>query len=166
MRHPLSLIYIQKKTRECMEDEMLEKDNIHIMIIRLEIDGKINFSLLLSSDGSVNRIGTGLKQNQDSTMYSGCSHEGLFEKVLDYVPAALFDKQGNYDVKDREGSICEMIFYFASKDEKETARFQFTYGSDSMGPPLPFIQLFGFASQLTESWYLKQKNIALSMAVK
>ncbi|MCD4813297.1 hypothetical protein K8S19_06350 [bacterium] len=145
---------------------MLKKDAIHVMIIRLEMDKKINFSVLLSSDGSINRIGTGLKDNDDSTMYSGICREDLFLKILEYVPDAIFDKQGNYEVKDRKGRCCEMIFYFSNQAESETARFRFIYGSESMGPPLPFVQLFAHARQITDSWYLRQKKVSQTMAMK
>jgi hypothetical protein len=127
--------------------------------ITLEVGGKQALFILLAADGSINRLGTGLIDNTENSLFIGITKEPLFAKLMRHLNDEMLNYMGGYDVPDQRGVPCKLSIglLFAHGDDNG---FGFRYGSQSEGPPHEIVQFITAAVQLTDPWFERQKAMA------
>jgi hypothetical protein len=130
------------------------------VLIDLRIDGKTALFILLTEDGTVNRMGSGCKGNTDRGMFIGRNREPLFSRFMARITPELLRNQGAYELPNREGAECELTLLCGYRGSERSAGFQFIYGSESQGPPREIAELVEYAAELTTPWHEEQKRIA------
>ncbi len=132
--------------------------DIKTISITLEIDAKQALFVLLSSDGTVNRLGTGAIDNKENDLFIGVSSDPLFDQVKESLSDDMLEHMGGYDVPDQKGASCRLSIGFQFADGEENG-FGFSYGSESERPPHEIAQFIVAAIQATEPWYQQQKRM-------
>jgi len=127
--------------------------------IALDVEDKRALFILLASDGTINRMGTGALENAEHGLYIGRTSTAMFEKVRSFLNDTLLEHMGSYDLKDKQGAQCRLNIGLQFADGTENG-FLFLYGADSMGPPTPIADLVKEAIRATDSWYENFKRTA------
>jgi hypothetical protein len=134
------------------------KENIAHVIVTLDVGGKPALFVLLSEDGSINRMGTGSPSNSDHDLYIGAGQAALFADFMRRVPEEIFPYRGRYEIPGRSGAECTLAIRFATRND-ETVSFEFLYGTESEGPPQEIRDVAMAAVEVTDCWYEKQQAI-------
>jgi hypothetical protein len=121
--------------------------------IKWEVAGEQVLMILLSRNGTLNRMGDG-EQAKKHPMYLGNTEEPLLEQWLAELDPGWLEEAGRYEMPDPEGDIC--VLTIALEGEGLDLGFAFRYGSDSMGPPEEMVHLLELALDLTDPWYEEQ----------
>ncbi|MBN2358938.1 MAG: hypothetical protein JXR83_05760 [Deltaproteobacteria bacterium] len=132
------------------------KENLAQVAVSLDIAGRRSLFVLLSEDGSINRMGTGSPASPDNDLYIGAGQSALFTSFLERVPEEIFAFQGRYEVRERTGAECELAILFGTR-ANETVGFEFRYGAESEGPPREICDLVRAAVDVTDHWYREQQ---------
>ncbi len=137
---------------------MPKVSDINAVHITLEIDGKQSLFVLLSQEGTINRLGTGAVNNKENDLFIGMSPEPLLDQAKQSLTDDLLDHMGGYEVPDQKGASCRLSIGFMFADGEENG-FGFSYGSESQGPPPEISQFVVAAVKATEPWYQEQKKM-------
>lgn len=138
-----------------MEDTF-KASNIQAISISLEAGGKTRLFIMLSQDGTVNRMGSGQFDEDDLDLYLGTSNEKLFEELLARVPPQLLERSVTMEDPDALGLPCELTISIVSANESVTTIYR--YGSRSIGPPDALAHFIRVARDITEQWFQKQQQ--------
>ncbi|TAE57900.1 MAG: hypothetical protein EAZ89_03655 [Bacteroidetes bacterium] len=128
-------------------------DSVHI---RLESAGETVLSLMMNRGGALNRMGDGTGEAERSRLCMGRSEEPLFEQWLELMDENLLELAGRYTFPDPQGELCVLSIELES--EAGNTGFEFTYGTDSQGPPEEITALVDAALDLSDPWYEAQLN--------
>jgi len=131
--------------------------DITMIHITLNVDGKESLFVLLSQDGTVNRLGTGAINNAENKFIIGISPDPLLEQAKQSLTDEMLDHMGGYDVPDHKGATCRLSIGFRFADGTDSG-FDFSYGSESEGLPHEIDQFVVAAIEATEPWYQSQKK--------
>ena len=131
------------------------KIKIKRIFIKLESDGKQRLNIFFSDSGTINRMGDG-SDDRISRFFIGRTDEPIFAIFIEKISEDLLSLVGRYSFPDPKGELCKLIISFVG-DDIDTG-FEFTYGTDSDGPPEEIINLVNLALDLTDSWYEEQLN--------
>jgi hypothetical protein len=104
-------------TLEIMATEF-RADELDSCFIRILYRDDEALMLLLSRDGTINRMGDGTPPSGDgSTLYIGRVTEPLFERLMEVVPSSLwqFRHVGRIDLHDRTGEDCLLTVLFGHR---------------------------------------------------
>lgn len=142
---------------------MPQVSDISTIHITLNVDGKQSLFILLSHDGTVNRLGTGAASNSENDLFIGRSPEPLLDQVKHCLTDDMLDHMGGYDVPDKKGASCRLSIGFVFGNGEENG-FSFSYGAESQGPPHEIIDFVIAAMEATEPWYQQQKKMVSGYA--
>ena len=135
----------------------MKKEEVTAVHIRLDAGrGKTILSILLASDGSINRMGNG-QLNADKDLYIGARQERLFHDFISRMPDDLLAYAGRYDLPEQRGLPCKLTLLFAGPADSGVG-FEFNYGSESQGPPTEIQELLIAAVEITDGWLKAQKS--------
>ena len=136
---------------------MHQVDEIHELMVTLLVGGEQVLFVMLASDGSMNRLGTGALNNTERDMFIGRTTPEAFQRLRDNISNELLAWCGqSLSAPEKVGKVCELTVGFKKSNGEELVSV-WRYGSESQGPP-PVIGNFVVASvQATEPWYEKQK---------
>ena len=135
----------------------MKTSEIQAISISLEVGGKTRLFIMLSQDGTVNRMGSGQFDEEDLDLYLGMSNESLFEELLARVPSQLLKRTITFEDPDALGLPCELnVSLVSAKNESLATVYQ--YGSRSMGPPDELANFVIVATDITEEWFKKQQQ--------
>ncbi len=129
---------------------------LQAIMISLLVAEQQSLFILLSADGSINRMGTGSIHNPDRDMFIGIVTNNLFDQVKEVIDPEWFEHAGGYDLPNKKGVMCELTTIFKFTDGSEKG-LQFKYGSESQGPPSDIGNYVRKAVEITNSWYEQQK---------
>jgi len=135
--------------------------DITAILISIKVEDKPSLFILLAGDGTINRMGTGTRNNTERNLYIALTKEKYFEKLRSAVRPVWLEHQGVYDVPEKQGKLTELAILFAYKDGAEGG-LTFLYGSTSQGPPADICDFITLAVNLTEPWYQEWKSRAKS----
>lgn len=121
---------------------------------KLEVKGETELMVMLAKSGAVNRMGG--MDDDHNPFCIGTSEESLFEAFMAEVPSELDEMTGRYTFPDPKGDLC-MLTLALSGENLDTG-FEFTYGSESEGPPEEVIALIEVLLDLTDDWYNEQRE--------
>jgi hypothetical protein len=135
----------------------MNKEEIKAVHIRLDA-GRENtiLSILLASDGSINRMGNGRLRDNDKDLYIGAGQEQLFRDFISRMPGDLLAYAGRYEMPEPQGLPCKLTLLFAGPGDTGVG-FEFHYGSESQGPPTEIRELITAAVEITDGWLEAQK---------
>jgi len=133
-------------------------ETVDAIMIVLEVDTEQILFLMLASDGSINRSGTGTLEWQKPGMFIGITKEPLFEELRAEISPAWFDQQGVYDAREKKGRSCELTISMKHNDGRQTDLL-FRYGSKSMGPPADVNHFVKRAVTITDPWFHRQLKL-------
>ena len=136
-------------------DQFLKKEKFKNVNIKLESDGKQILNIFFSDSGAINRVGDGSNE-LISRFFMGRTEEPLFQAFIENFSDDLLKMVGRYEFPNPQGELCSLTITLEG-DEVETG-FEFTYGSESDGPPEEIVDLVNLALDLTDPWYKEQLN--------
>ncbi len=142
----------------------MNKEEFDAVIISLEVETLPCLFLLLSQDGTVNRLGTGAIDNAEKALFVGESLEPFFKQFMARVSDELLQNAGAYRHPDPKGRACKLVLAF--RRPKDPLGFEFHFGTESEGPPPEVASLVSFATEMTEEWYNLQKEEAAAQATE
>lgn len=131
-------------------------EQIQRIYFKLEISERPVLSIMVSDSGAINRLGDGTLEDDPPVFFMGHTEEPIFQTIKREVDEDLLSMSGRYTLPDPLGDTCRMEIIIEA--EAENTGFEFTYGSDSMGPPEEIVQLFEMAVELTHPWFEDQWN--------
>jgi hypothetical protein len=129
---------------------------VEAIIITIEVESKQSLFVLLSSDGSINRLGSGLVEDKEAgTLFIGVTKDNLFEKVKEEMKEEWLERTGVYNLPDQKGKYCKLAILLNHED-KSISSYEFHYGAESQGPPDEVCEFVAKAIEATEPWYQQQ----------
>jgi hypothetical protein len=137
---------------------MATVSDITAVHIALEAGDKQALFVLLATDGSINRLGTGSVANTDSDLFIGITKEALFAQLMAHLDDEMLKYMGGYDIHDQRGIPCKLSIGLSFANGEDSG-FGFRYGSESQGPPDQIVQFVTAAVQLTNPWFQQQKRM-------
>jgi hypothetical protein len=144
------------KNKSQKTDKVLA-NNYEATTIELNIEDEPSLMILLHKDGTINRKGRGTEEI-DKNFYMGIQKDSLLTELSKLITPefqSLLNKVNDYP--DKNGKIC--MLEITLSNGKETKGVRYTYGSESMGPPIPIANYVNKAIELTDPWYNKQVKI-------
>jgi hypothetical protein len=130
------------------------------ILVTFFVDDQQALFIMLSSDGAINRMGTGSLVNAENDLFIGKTSLPIFEslkKLIDPNLLQWFNRQ-NAD-RAPKGKICKLTLGVKQRDGKELMS-SWQYGSESLSPPSDITAFALRAIELTNPWYEEQKKIA------
>ena len=127
--------------------------------ISLYIEEKQSLFILLASDGTINRMGTGAIDNQEHGLYIGRTDTAIFEKVRSHFTDEILQHMGGYQLQNPQGAACKLTIALKFLDGIDNG-FQFLYGAESQGPPTEIADIVRAAVHETDSWHENFKRNA------
>lgn len=132
-------------------------ESIKAIMVTLDADQGRALFIVLTDDQSVNRLGTGAVNNDENDLFIGKTDDPLFLQLRAMVRPEWLQHFGRYDIPSKVGSICKLTLLF--KFAAEEGGIEFSYGSDSQGPPGDIVHFVTEAVRLTDPWYARQKSL-------
>lgn len=130
-------------------------EQIESVHIQLEVEGETVLSIKLSASGTLNRMGDGSGEKEQSGWFLGSTEEPLFAEWGSLLNDELMAMTGRYEYPDPIGEKTELTI--SLEGNGESTGFGFIYGSDSVGPPEEIMELVNAAVDVTEDWWESQK---------
>lgn len=129
------------------------------IMVTLHVADQQALFILLASDGTINRMGSGSLNNTDRILFIGCTAFELFEGLRQRVGTDLLRWLGQYSDPSPQGEPCRLTVGFLHDDGSESMS-HWQWGAESQGPP-PAVRDFVIAAvQITEPWFQQQKQMA------
>lgn len=126
--------------------------------ITLHVRSEQVLFVLLASDGTVNRMGTGSAQCRERHLFIGRTSQPLLPSLLANLTDEMLRFTGGYDVPNQQRDPCRLSIALKFTDGTEDG-FGFAYGSLSEGPPTEISAFVRAAVSITDPWYSQQKAI-------
>jgi hypothetical protein len=109
--------------------------DVHAYVIDLEVNGDRLLFILLSADGSLNRIGSGTLKDKNRDMFIGVTDPAIFERVRSHLTEAMLQGLGHsFQRQNIRGAPCKLTLVIQFNDGK-SASSEYLYGARSEGPP-------------------------------
>jgi hypothetical protein len=137
-------------------------DELDTCFIKITYRGETALLLLLSRDGTINRMGDGTPPSAGgSTLYIGKVSEPLFERLTEAIPAQLWQLRhvGRLELDDRVGEDCVLTVMFGRSDTESGFLFEILFGSESGGVPRELQLILSRAVELTDPWWQETRSI-------
>lgn len=128
---------------------MIEKESINRILIKWTVEEETIISMMLSRNGSLNRIGSGEKSGGKMAM--GNTDAPLFASLLEALPVDWLKNTGRYTLPNPKGKMANLALILET--DKEETGFEFIYGIQSDGPPEDMVEYVEYAIELTDEWY-------------
>jgi hypothetical protein len=135
--------------------------DIVVLQISLRIKEVDSLFILLARDGAINRLGTGFEDNTERALFIGKTDPELFQKSCALLNDEMLQHTGGYEIEDRKGASCLLSVGFQFADNSWDG-FEFSYGSQSQGPPKEIAEVVIETVRLTEPWYEAQKRMVVA----
>ncbi|WP_417389288.1 hypothetical protein [Gimesia sp.] len=134
-------------------------DSVARIMVMLECDGDQVLFILLTDDGTINRMGTGAEDNREHDLYIGVSDAAAFQAVRGVCSPVIDGWIGGFGDPDAAGKPCKLLVGFQTSAGAELLS-QWEYGTESKGPPTEVIAVVKRAVQATADWYAEQKTLS------
>ena len=134
----------------------MTRDDVDTILVSLDVGDTPALFVLLSSDGSINRIGDG-SIGGDQDMFIGVTREPLFQRLRDKIAESFLEHAVSYELPDRVGSDCTLSIRFIAGGQETGLIFK--YGSESEGPPQDVYDFVRAAVDVTGPWHEAQKQM-------
>ena len=126
-------------------------------MITLLIEEQQSLFLLLTDDGTVNRMGNGTERDLDGDLFIGIAPLDMFEQLRSLVGPGLLQWMGRQlSDPDPQGKMCRLMVGVRQSDGQEMASV-WSYGTESMGPPPDVREFVVAAIEITNPWFEQQR---------
>jgi hypothetical protein len=134
--------------------------DVHAFLIDLEVNGDRLLFILLSADGSINRIGSGTLKDKNRDMFIGVTDPAIFERVRSHLTEAMLQGLGHsFQRQNIRGAPCKLTLMFEFNDHTR-GRSEYLYGSESEGTPSDVVDSVKAGVHETDGWYQEQLRMA------
>jgi hypothetical protein len=131
---------------------------IKAIFLSLEVGGEKTLFILLSEDGTINRMGNGQLSYPDrESLYMGRTTEPLFAKLRSHLTDDMLRYMGRYDAPKKVGEVCCFKIGLQFADGSANG-FEIDYGSESDGRPQELVDFLHAALDVTDPWYRTFQN--------
>lgn len=130
-------------------------DEVQRIQIVLQTDERLLLHIVLSSDGTVQRLGSGRLDNDEFVLVKGVADKTLLDEVLKSLPEEFLESEGSYSDPNPRGQRLGLSITLMVNGCEHS--LQIVYGSESEGPPDDVVAFVVAAKELTESWYQRMK---------
>lgn len=137
---------------------MFAAEDVNGIFITMHVADEQVLFLLLTADGTVNRMGTGSEDNTEKQLFIDQPSSEMFEALKSRIQPETTEWEGGYADPEPQGKTCCLTVGFMNGDGEESV-CKFQYGSESQGPPPDLCQLVISAIEITEPWYQDQKQL-------
>lgn len=121
-------------------------------LITLEVSGQNTIFILLCSDGTIHRKGSGKLNDITNPLVRGVSHAGHLDALMSTLDEDIFNYSGVIEKKPRAGNECVLSIVLNGKRGEELI-YRVIYGDQSEGPPKELVDILLNAVKITDSWY-------------
>jgi hypothetical protein len=129
--------------------------------ISLDVDKKPALFILMSNDGSINRMGRGTADDAERELFIGKIDPAIFTSICSHLTKRMLQSLGQgHEMQNPLGASCELTITFKLKDGTSNG-IAFRYGSESEGPPNDVAEFVATAVAQTEPWYEEFRRNAL-----
>ena len=143
---------------------MQATEEVVLILVVLDVGGQQALFVLLDSEGTANRMGSGLVDASDRTMFIGKADSELFQQLRSKITPGMIPFLGrNLAAPSPIGKPCELTIGLKYANGREAAS-AWRYGSDSQGPHPEVVEFVKEALRITEPWFQRQKAIAAHLA--
>ena len=101
-------------------------------------------------------MGDGSGEKEAAGFHMGHTEEPLFEQLVAEMEPEWEEMTGRYEMPEQKGEACELTISLEG-DELDTG-FQFTFGSESAGPPEELLDWVEGAVAISQEWWEDQRN--------
>ncbi len=137
-----------------------KSSEIDALSITLEIDKKTALYLMLAADGTINRMGSGTREDRGGHLLIGKIESEIFKEVRAQVNDAMLASLGQgFGHQNPRGALCRLSLTFQFKDGISNG-LGFEYGSESGGAPTDIAEYVTTAVRRTDAWYENFKRNA------
>jgi len=134
-----------------------ERADTHGILVTLLVGGEQVLFIMLGSDGSINRLGTGSVSNTERDMFIGQTSPEVFEQLRGKITEELLRWGGqSRSAPEKRGKVCKLTRGFKEAEGQELMT-GWQYGSESQGPPPEVSDFVVAAVEATTPWYEQQK---------
>lgn len=127
--------------------------NITAILISLKIGREQSLFLRLTSDGEIDRRGTGSEDDPDEVLCRGRIDPSVFAALRDEITAPLWAWFGNAHTEPNpRGKKCQLLIGFKTTSGGEHLA-AWEYGSKSFTPPEEVYDFVMVAVRLTDPWW-------------
>src|SRR5262245_46550220 len=99
---------------------MRRVSDIVAVLISLEVRSECALAVLVAGDGSINRLGTGSKNNTERDLFIGVTKEPLLPQLLAHLKDDILCHTGFYDLsKETRGDPCRLSIHLKFVDGSE-----------------------------------------------
>jgi hypothetical protein len=134
---------------------------IEAFTISLQIGNQPSLFLLLSEDGSINRMGSGTADNAERDLFIGKTDPAIFKTARSHLTKEMLHTLGQgYNAPEPRGASCELTITFKFEDGSSNG-IAYRYGSESEGPPQDVADFVIAAVRQTDPWYDQFRRNAL-----
>ena len=159
----IGALIVVRALRGKVSTEPLGERNSDIVAfsITLDVSEKPSLFVLVSSDGTINRMGTGTLENTEQELFIGKGDPAIFEAVRGHFTEAMRELSGQtLESAEPRGIPCKLTITFQLKDGTSSG-FALLYGSESAGMPEDIAEFVRAAVRETDPWYERFKqNVA------
>jgi hypothetical protein len=135
---------------------MLAIEEVVGIWVGLHVGGQQALFALVLSDGSVNRMGSGLVNASDREMFIGKASPELFQQLRSKITPGVIHFLGQrLAAPNPIGKHCELTVGLKYADGREAAS-AWRYGSESQGPHPEVVDFVKETLQITEPWFQRQ----------
>jgi len=128
-------------------------DNITTVFIQLKVEEELALLILVSTDGTVNRLGRGVRVGGKQDWTISRTSEPLVERLKEHITDPVISSMGNtYTRPGHQGSSCDLSFSFRFSDGTENGS-RILYNLDTFDIPLEVMYLIYRAMEITDPWY-------------
>lgn len=138
---------------------MLKENDITGIMITLLVEEQQSLFLLLTDDGTVNRMGNGAERDLNGDLFIGIAPQDKFEQLRSLVSPGLLQWMGRQlSDPDPQAKMCRLVVGVRQSDGQELASV-WSYGTESMGPPPEIREFVVAATEITNPWFEQQRRI-------
>ena len=143
---------------------MQAAEEVVLIVVVLKVGGQHSLFVLLDSEGTANRMGSGLVDASDRQMFIGKADPELFQQLRSKITPGVIHFLGqSLAVPNPIGKPCELTIGLKYANRREAAS-AWRYGSESQGPHPEVVEFVKEALRITEPWFQRQKAIAAHLA--
>lgn len=142
------------KVAPALKTPSIERSDLCGVLVRLDVEGSKALFLRLSSDGSIERLGTSGRDILD-----GIAAPKLFERLIQKVSPQLLRWVGQSWADPAPlGKPCLLVVGFRQLDGQESL-MRWEYGSESYEPPPEVLEFVMSAVEVTNPWLGERKTM-------
>lgn len=138
---------------------IMSQQQISGVLVTLHVAGLQVLYVMLTADGTINRMGTGVETNVESELFIGKLSSDAFALLKARVTPVVPHWIGTHTDPERSGKECRLTIGLLYTDGSELIS-RWVYGTNSQSPPPDICDIVLETIELTNPWFERQKQLA------